>query len=153
MRLIKLLLSFTLCLGLIVVANAHPGRTDQNGGHYDRDTGEYHYHHGYSAHQHTDMDGDGDLDCPYQFEDKAGTSSGSGNSYGKKENSSVSSAKKETISSVAKIEEDIATPKQEENAYSFGDFVAIGICIFFAIGIVGDLVCKIIDKVKRKRKK
>ena len=31
---------------------AHSGKTDENGGHYDRNTGEYHYHHGYSAHQH-----------------------------------------------------------------------------------------------------
>ena len=33
---------------------AHQGRTDSNGGHYDRSTGEYHYHHGYKAHQHID---------------------------------------------------------------------------------------------------
>ena len=25
---------------------AHPGRTDANGGHYNRKTGEYHYHSG-----------------------------------------------------------------------------------------------------------
>lgn len=31
---------------------AHPGRTDGNGGHYNRSTGEYHYHHGYPEHQH-----------------------------------------------------------------------------------------------------
>lgn len=31
---------------------AHSGRTDGNGGHYNRSTGEYHYHHGYGAHQH-----------------------------------------------------------------------------------------------------
>lgn len=28
---------------------AHPGRTDLNGGHYDRSTGEYHYHYGNSS--------------------------------------------------------------------------------------------------------
>lgn len=43
----------------------HGGRTDGNGGHYDRSSGEYHYHHGYSAHDHYDMDGDGIVDCPY----------------------------------------------------------------------------------------
>ena len=47
---------------------AHSGRTDANGGHYDRSTGEYHYHHGYSAHQHP-----GGV-CPYEddpyFEDE-----------------------------------------------------------------------------------
>jgi hypothetical protein len=40
------------------IAFAHPGKTDKNGGHTDKSTGEYHYHHGYEAHQH-----DGDV-CP-----------------------------------------------------------------------------------------
>lgn len=32
---------------LIPVAGySHPGRTDANGGHYNRKTGEYHYHSG-----------------------------------------------------------------------------------------------------------
>ncbi len=56
---------FTL---LIIIAfssmvYAHPGKTDENGGHYDRSTGEYHYHHGYPAHQHA-----GGV-CPYDFDD------------------------------------------------------------------------------------
>lgn len=33
-------------------ALAHSGRTDSQGGHYNRSTGEYHFHHGYPAHQH-----------------------------------------------------------------------------------------------------
>lgn len=76
MRLLKLLIVIAICLSLSVVAFAHPGRTDSNGGHTDHSTGEYHYHHGYPAHQHSDLDGDGDLDCPYLFDDKTGTSSG-----------------------------------------------------------------------------
>lgn len=52
-------------------AAAHSGGTDENGGHYDHSTGEYHYHHGHSAHQHP-----GGI-CPYQ---NSGSSSGS-NSY------------------------------------------------------------------------
>ena len=52
-----------IMLGSVVTALAHPGRTDGKGGHYNRDTGEYHYHHGYSAHQH-----DGGA-CPYDFDD------------------------------------------------------------------------------------
>ena len=41
---IKTLFSF-LCVVLFVsTASAHPGRTDSNGGHYNRRTGEYHYH-------------------------------------------------------------------------------------------------------------
>lgn len=30
---------------------AHPGRTDANGGHYDRSTGEYHYHNENSSYE------------------------------------------------------------------------------------------------------
>ena len=61
-------------------ASAHPGRTDGNGGHTDKSTGEYHYHHGYSAHDHWDMNGDGIIDCPYNFDDQ--TNHNSGNSSG-----------------------------------------------------------------------
>ena len=63
-----------------MVAFAHGGNTDSNGGHYDRSSGEYHYHHGYSAHSHYDMNGDGVIDCPYDFDDKTNhNNSGSGN--------------------------------------------------------------------------
>ena len=60
-------LVFVLCASFIIIAQAHPGRTDGKGGHYNRSTGEYHYHHGYSEHDHYDMDGDGDKDCPYTY--------------------------------------------------------------------------------------
>lgn len=49
---------------LAIIGFAHPGGTDENGGHYDRSTGEYHYHHGYSAHQHEDGV------CPYELEEE-----------------------------------------------------------------------------------
>ena len=68
----KFFLSLSILLiipSLVMVAFAHPGRTDGSGGHTDHSTGEYHYHHGQSAHDHYDMDGDGDLDCPYDFRD------------------------------------------------------------------------------------
>ncbi|MBO4978797.1 MAG: YHYH domain-containing protein [Clostridia bacterium] len=52
-------------------ANAHAGKTDASGGHYDQDSGTYHYHHGYPAHQHIGGQ------CPYDFDDKTGQSSGS----------------------------------------------------------------------------
>ena len=58
-------------IGLVAVLASftfvHSGRTDGNGGHYNRSTGEYHYHHGYSAHDHYDINGDGIVDCPYSF--------------------------------------------------------------------------------------
>lgn len=63
-RFVLFMLLLVLC---VTSASAHPGRTDSQGGHYDRSTGQYHWHHGMSAHQHYDMDGDGILDCPYTF--------------------------------------------------------------------------------------
>lgn len=59
-------LSF-ICLFMFfsIVAVAHSGGTDSNGGHYDSSTGEYHYHHGYSAHQHKNGV------CPYDDNSKA----------------------------------------------------------------------------------
>lgn len=50
-----------IILGSCVAVFAHPGKTDSNGGHFDRSTGEYHYHHGYPAHQHENGT------CPYDF--------------------------------------------------------------------------------------
>lgn len=65
---------------LPIFASAHPGKTDANGGHNDRETGEYHYHHGHPAHDHYDIDGDGIIDCPYNFVDMTGQNSGSSSS-------------------------------------------------------------------------
>lgn len=48
-----------IILGSCVAVFAHPGKTDSDGGHFDRSTGEYHYHHGYPAHQHKNGT------CPY----------------------------------------------------------------------------------------
>ena len=69
-------IALVLLFSVSIRSNAHPGRTDGNGGHTDRSTGEYHYHHGYPAHQHYDIDGDGVIDCPYLFKDKTGSNSG-----------------------------------------------------------------------------
>ena len=52
----KTLLSITLllivCVACVFTVFAHSGRTDENGGHWNRSSGEYHYHHGYAAHDH-----------------------------------------------------------------------------------------------------
>lgn len=66
-------LFFLLCALFQCTASAHPGRTDSNGGHYNRSTGEYHYHHGYPEHQHENGI------CPYSFEDKTGQNAGAEN--------------------------------------------------------------------------
>lgn len=95
---------FLLCMTTLFIlpllcmpASAHPGKTDENGGHYDQETGEYHYHHGYPAHAHYDMDGDGYVDCPYDFDDQTGHYSGSSSSsVGGTSYRQPISAKKET---------------------------------------------------------
>lgn len=66
-RILLVLLSVTL---LTVFVTAHPGRTDSNGGHYNRTTGEYHYHHGFPSHQHNN-----DI-CPYLDEQQDKPNSG-----------------------------------------------------------------------------
>lgn len=75
----KILLSFAsaiVLLSLMITCTlAHSGRTDSNGGHWDRSSGEYHYHHGCSAHDHYDIDGDGHDDCPYDFKENKWTES------------------------------------------------------------------------------
>ena len=107
----RIILSALLILLVIpVVASAHSGRTDSNGGHTDSSTGEYHYHHGYPAHDHYDMDGDGKVDCPYEFRDKTNHSSNS-NSGMESGNSSTSYKDKGN---------DVSTTK-ESNPITFGD--------------------------------
>lgn len=50
--------SCTLCC----IIYAHPGRTDANGGHWNRSTGEYHYHTGeYSRRPSSQSDHENDL--------------------------------------------------------------------------------------------
>lgn len=46
---ILLILIVLLSLGFQSIAMAHSGRTDSNGGHYNRKTGEYHYHNSGSS--------------------------------------------------------------------------------------------------------
>ncbi len=57
----KIVVLLIIFMSLFTISFAHSGRTDSNGGHYDRSTGEYHYHHGYPAHQHN-----ADGSCPYE---------------------------------------------------------------------------------------
>lgn len=75
-RILTFLFILAFPLLLVFRVYAHPGKTDEYGGHYDRSTGEYHYHHGFEAHQHVDLNGDGTPDCPFEFVDKTGQNSG-----------------------------------------------------------------------------
>lgn len=89
-KIVVLLLAIAIMLSFYALA--HPGRTDANGGHTDRSTGEYHYHHGYSAHQHTNGE------CPYDFKDKTGANSGTSNSNStNKSTSNKQSSKTNTV--------------------------------------------------------
>lgn len=65
----KCIVILLLLFCLTSVAYAHPGRTDEYGGHTETATGEYHYHHGYSAHSHVGG-------CPYNYDDQTGANSG-----------------------------------------------------------------------------
>jgi len=47
--LLALLLLILLALSAACAAIAHAGRTDANGDHWNRKTGEYHYHNGGSS--------------------------------------------------------------------------------------------------------
>lgn len=103
----------TFCLPMYV--SAHSGRTDGNGGHTNRSTGEYHYHHGQPAHDHWDMDGDGDVDCPYEFEDKT--------------NHNSSNNSKTTSEAHTQTE----SQKNKENDRSFTHTAIVLVIVFFIL--------------------
>ena len=67
----RILLTIALILvilsALLVGVSAHSGRTDSQGGHYNRSTGEYHFHHGYPEHQHPNGE------CPYMIKEEPST--------------------------------------------------------------------------------
>lgn len=62
-KVVAVLVSIFLLLLIPFNVSAHPGGTDDKGGHYDTYTGKYHYHHGYPAHSH-----EGGT-CPYDYKD------------------------------------------------------------------------------------
>lgn len=144
-RLLAFLLAFLLLLSPTVLA--HSGKTDANGGHYDRSTGEYHYHHGYPAHQHYDMDGDGVADCPYDFDDKTDHSSRS--------DSGSSHAVQSTPRPSPQKSDDSKTKH-----ISTGEIVvlaifapiAIPLALMYAFMLIGDPILALIDRIKEKRK-
>ena len=75
---------FIVSCSVMIPAMAHPGRTDGQGGHTNKSTGEYHYHHGYPEHQHPNGV------CPYNFYDKnEGTTGGSSNKTEKQQSATV----------------------------------------------------------------
>lgn len=104
----KIVFSFLIVLlssSIPTTVYAHPGKTDDNGGHFDRATGEYHYHHGYEAHQHTDMDGDGVPDCPFDYDDKTRQSSSSSSNISSYLSSATAETKPPEYYTITKTEE------------------------------------------------
>lgn len=140
-RLLAFLLAFLLLLSPTVLA--HSGKTDANGGHYDRSTGEYHYHHGYPAHQHYDMDGDGIIDCPYDFDDKTDHSSRS------------DSGSSHAVQSTPR-----PSPQKSDDSKAkhipVGEIVALvilaPIVVLYAFMFIGEPILALIDRIKEKRK-
>lgn len=125
----------SLLLPLLAIAvSSHPGRTDSNGGHYNRSTGEYHYHHGYPAHQH--LNGI----CPYDFDNKTASNSSSRNKnkHKSKRQNSTESVKSQT----AKDEYALTTVKNKESKNELTDsrirkYVGIAlICILVVIILI-----------------
>lgn len=64
-------LALLFCALSPLIVFGHPGRTDSQGGHYDRQNGGYHYHHGYPEHDHPggvcpfeDVEEEDDFDVP-----------------------------------------------------------------------------------------
>lgn len=140
-RLLAFLLAFLLLLS--PAALAHSGKTDANGGHYDRSTGEYHYHHGYPAHQHYDTDGDGIIDCPYDFDDKTDHSSRS------------DSGSSHAVQSMPR-----PSPQKSDDSkakhISVGEIVVFvilaPIVVLYAFMFIGEPILALIDRIKEKRK-
>lgn len=116
-RSLFLLIVLLVCL-LPVCTFAHSGRTDSNGGHYDRSTGEYHYHHGHPAHQHENGV------CPYEFDDKTGHSSGS------------SSAGSSTDRSSLEAEQPESEYQEKQNEPTLQRFVIVLLSSLFLIVVI-----------------
>ncbi len=107
----KFLLSFILLLLFLmpVTAFAHSGRTDSNGGHYNRSTGEYHYHHGYPPHDHTNGI------CPYDFDDKTGSSSGSSYSSSSSSSDKYKTYWQDAEKEISELKDDLVEESNKAN--------------------------------------
>ena len=147
----KRLLTLLLCLFLLCPsALAHGGKTDANGGHYDRSTGEYHYHHGYPAHQHYDMDGDGIIDCPYDFDDKTDHSSRSGSSS---RSNSGSSYDVQSTPRPSPQKSDDSKAKHISVGEIVVSVILAPIVVLYAFMFIGEPILALIDRIKEKRSK
>lgn len=131
-----------LAILLCTVSYAHSGRTDANGGHYNRSTGEYHYHHGYPEHQHINGT------CPYNFDDRTGWNSGASSSR-------PINIADDTDDKIVNDEIDPPQPKQEKDSSSIKPLAIFlaGIGSLLLISVAISSVRGLIKKSKRKKER
>lgn len=129
-RIVSCAILLLLIVSLSMSAVAHPGRTDANGGHTDRSTGEYHYHHGYPAHQHTDIDGDGIPDCPYDNKQKTNDQTREKQSFAIKTPPSSSSSAVGRVQTQAKVSKPVAR-EEPDNEYG-----GVKLAVIALLGVV-----------------
>ena len=133
-------LNLTFCIILLFVflmtASAHPGRTDKNGGHYNRSTGEYHYHTGEYA----------------------------GRSQSSSKSSSSSKNTKATLEAIEKLKKErgtkssSSTTSQKKKKTTFWDvakiILAVHLCVPFIFEIyicIYEAIVKLIKKLFNKK--
>lgn len=126
-----------LLFALSISVSAHPGRTDSNGGHYNRDTGEYHYHNGEYAGQNQDND-----TYTYSYSEFVGPT----NDY------SYNSKYTDTIT------DKNANTDNQKNTFGEKVFIWLIMCIplslvtlCIVIPLISDITQKIIKSTRRKR--
>lgn len=136
MKIRRLTLFFLVLLTLIAtIAYAHSGGTDEQGGHINRSTGEYHYHHGYSAHQHSDMDGDGVDDCPHDFKDNTIQKDSSPPKNEKEKQSDTVKAENKPESNSYKDKASL-TDQNKSSKVSFSKVLLFALGAWYFIGVI-----------------
>ena len=104
------------------IASAHPGRTDENGGHTNHSDGSYHYHHGYPAHFHSNGV------CMYDFDNQT--------NYGGSYNYSENSTSTDYDYSLPTLKNDIDDHNKAEKDNAFDYIKRILIFIFIIVLLV-----------------
>ena len=132
-----LILLLTMFFPLSVYS--HSGRTDSDGGHYDKNNdsglGSYHYHHGYPAHLHTDGI------CIYSFEDNTDHSSGSSTSNSNHNNTEIYSTEP--------IINEISVPEKNKDYFIYENLYIIvfgTVFLFLLIAISAGYISKWLSK-------
>lgn len=157
----NILILIVLIILLPTIVFAHKGRTDSNGGHYDRSTGEYHYHHGYGPHQHPNGI------CPYDYPSNYTSTSVNNNDSSTYNNNTI------TNNTVKSIVDDLYTGKPTDynksnqstttsvttqkntNLFSFisEHFNLILVILFISLGIIDAIIDFIKNKSRQSSKK